>query len=430
MAHKNREKRAAKKEKEAAKTRARYEDDYDEDYDDDDEDEEYDWNRGYVRRRGPHPAIIAAIVTIVVIFGGIYGLNFAYDRSVEPIEPGNTEEITIEIPEGASTSIIASILKENGLIRNESFFRFHCKQKEYDGQFKQGIYTLTRSMSADEIAEELIKGTMVAETRRFTIPEGYNITQIARVLSDQGIVSELEFYNEVRDGDFDYAFLEGCPPGDERLEGFLYPETYEIYTDATAHDVVSKMLAQFDALFKDEYYAQAASMGLSVREIVTMGSIIERESIAAEERPVMAGVFYNRIEQETPLESCATIQYILGEAKEFLTIEDTQIESPYNTYLYAGLPPGPICNPRMASIDAALYPDDNDYIYFVLSADLDGTHRFSSDYNEFLRNKDAYYAAIEGREAEIAEAGLDDGADDGFDEGMDEGFDDEVDEGD
>jgi UPF0755 protein len=248
-------------------------------------------------------------------------------------------------------------------------------------------------MNLDAMAEALMTGGNRAATKRFTIPEGYNITQIARTLEEAGICWKEDFYNEVEFGNFAYSFLADCPPGKERLEGFLYPETYEVYEDATAHDVVGKMLAQFDSLFKPEFYTQAESRGLSVRDVVTMGSIIERESLAAEERPLMAGVFYNRLAQGMKLESCATIQYILGEPKQFLTNADTQIESPYNTYLHEGLPPGPICNPRMASIEAALYPDDNEYIFFVLSPDLDGTHRFSADYNEFLRNKDAYYAA-------------------------------------
>jgi UPF0755 protein len=157
------------------------------------------------------------------------------------------------------------------------------------------------------------------------------------------------------------------------------------------------MLAQFDALFKPEYYTAAEAMGMTVREVVTLASIVERESVVAEERPLMARVFLNRLGQGMLLESCATIQYILGEPKEFLTNEDTRIESPYNTYLNQGLPPGPICNPRIASVEAALFPDDDDFVFFVLSPELDGTHRFSSDYNEFLQNKDAYYAAVENR---------------------------------
>jgi UPF0755 protein len=251
-------------------------------------------------------------------------------------------------------------------------------------------------MSVDEIAELIMTGTL-AETKSFMIPEGYNIKQIARKLAEEGIVSETDFYDVVQNGDFDYDFLVDCPPGTERLEGFLYPETYEIYADASAYDIVSKMLGQFFALFKVEYAEKAQEMGMSVRDIVTMASIIERESVAAEERPIMSGVFYNRLAEGMKLESCATIQYILGEPKEVLLNEDLEIESPYNTYLYEGLPPGPICSPRMASIEAALYPDENDYIFFVLSDTLDGTHKFSSDYNEFLKNKDAYWAAVEGR---------------------------------
>jgi UPF0755 protein len=133
---------------------------------------------------------------------------------------------------------------------------------------------------------------------------------------------------------------------------------------------------------------------MSVRDAVTMASLIERESKTAEERPIMAGVFYNRLDIDMLLQSCASIQYILGEPKEFLTEADTQIESPYNTYLHKGLPPGPICSPRMASIEAALYPDENDFIYFVVSEKLDGTHNFSADYSKFLKDKAAYQKAV------------------------------------
>ena len=396
MAHKNREKRAAKKAREAEKdkllNKARYDDDEDDDYYDDDYEDERP-----KRRRGLHPALTALIVTVAILACGYYGLTKYYASALEPVSPGDTRDVLVIISEGSSTTAIAKTLRDRNLIKSEYVFRIHCQRMEYDGKFKYGEYTLNRNMSVDDIVEVLIKGVALASTKKFTIPEGYNITQIARVLAEQGIVSQTDFYEVIRDGVFDYAFLADCPPGDERLEGFLYPETYEIYTDATAHDVVSKMLAQFDALFKDEYYARAEELGLSVRDIVTMGSIVERESVKPEERPVMARVFYNRLEEGMKLESCATIQYILGEPKEYLTNADTQIESPYNTYLHEGLPPGPICNPRIASVEAALFPDDNDYLFFVLSDALDGSHKFSRDYNEFLKNKEAYYKAVEGR---------------------------------
>ncbi|MDR0875612.1 MAG: endolytic transglycosylase MltG [Clostridiales Family XIII bacterium] len=352
------------------------------------------------RRRKKSKAPIVIVIIVLVLVAGWFGFNKFYDDTISAAEPGNTEPIAVDIPEGTSTAGVYDILVRYGLTKDvpfgDYFFKWHCRRMGYDGQFKLGGYELNKSMNLDEMAEVLMTGNL-ADTKSFTIPEGYNIIQIARALEEDDICWADDFYYEVESGEFDYAFLDGCPPGRERLEGFLYPETYEVYSDATAHDVVEMMLAQFDKLFLPEYYDSAAARGMSVRDAVTMGSIIERESVAPEERPIMAGVFYNRLEQGMKLESCATIQYILGEPKQFLTTADTQIESPYNTYLHEGLPPGPICNPRMASIEAALYPDDNDFIFFVLSADLDGTHRFSADYDEFLENKDAYYAAEEAR---------------------------------
>ena len=392
MAHRNREKRAAKKARAAERNQEIYDEEFGDEYDEEDYYDEEDEPR---RRRGPHPALIAFIVTVAIVAGGFYWLNSAYDRAISPVDPGNYAEVTIEIPEGASTTTIASILNHYGLISNELFFRIHSKRMGFDEKYKHGVFTLNRSMDVNEIANVIIKGTL-ANTKRFTIPEGYNTVQIAAALQEQGIITEAEFYEEVRNGVFDYLFLADVPLGDKRLEGFLYPETYEVFDDASAHDVINIMLHQFDQLFHPEYYTRAEDMGMSVREVVTLASIVERESVVAEERPIMARVFLNRLEQDMLLESCATIQYILGEPKEYLTIADTQIESPYNTYLHRGLPPGPICNPRIASIQAVLFPDNNDYLFFVLSPALDGSHRFSADYNEFLQNKDEYYAAVGG----------------------------------
>jgi len=386
MAHKNREKRAAKKVRDNAELRAFAQGDDGDDV-------------GYARksrskRRGPHPAVIALIITVVVVAGGFFGLKMVYDGSIKPVDPSDTTQVSVTIPEGSSTAAIASILKDNGVIKNAYFFRIYCQRMGYDGQFKYGNYTFSKSMSVDDIAGVIMKGTL-ASTKRFTIPEGLTIKQVGQSLEEQGIITADAFNDEVQNGVFDYQFLADCPAGPERLEGFLYPETYEVYSDATAHDVVDKMLAQFDALFKPEYYDKAKEMNMSVLQVVTMASILEREALLQDERPVMAGVFYNRLAQGIPLGSDATIQYILGEQKDFLTYADTEIDSPYNTYMYTGLPPGPICNPRIESIEAALYPDNNDYIYFVLSDALDGTHKFSVDYNEFLKNKDAYYKAVD-----------------------------------
>ena len=402
MAHRNREKRAAKKARDEEKVQDIYVEDYDEeDFEDEEDEEDYEPRR----RRGPHPAIVGAIVTIVIVLVGFWGVDKVYQTMLEPVDPSSDTEWTINIPEGSSTAAIATILRQNNLLRDglimgrisEYVFKNYSQRMEYDGLFKYGEFTLRKDMSVPEIMEELMAGSVAANTKTFMVQEGWTTNQIARMLDEQGVVREMDFFDEIQNGVFDFDFLADAPVGFDRLEGFLYPETYEVYADATAHDVILKMLSQFDALFKLEYYERAEQMGMTVREIVTMASIVEKESVVAAERPIMAGVFYNRIAQGIRLESCATIQFILGEPKEFLTNADTQIESPFNTYLHEGLPPGPICNPRMASIEAALFPAEHDYIFFVLSPDLDGSHRFSSDYNEFLANKDAYYAAVEGR---------------------------------
>jgi len=412
MSHRNREKRAAKKARDAAIENDIYEDDYydEDDYDYDDDDDYYDDDYEPKRRRGPHPAIVALIVTAILVLGGFWGIDKVYQTVLSPVDPSSDTEWTIEIPEGSSTSDIARILRTNGLLRDGLFmgrisdyvFADHSKRQEYEGLFKYGEFILMKSMSVDEMMQEIMSGSVAANTLSFTVPEGYTTKQIARLLDSNGIVSEADFFDEIQNGVFDYDFLVDCPPGFDRLEGFLYPETYEVYANATAHDVIDKMLSQFDSLFKNpEYYDRAMQMGMTVREVVTMASIIEREAAHSDELPIMAGVFYNRIAQGIRLESCATIQFILGEPKEFLTNEDTQIDSPYNTYLIEGLPPGPICSPGIKAITSALYPAEHDYLFFVLSADLSTrSHVFSASYEEFLRNKDAYYAAVAAAEQE------------------------------
>jgi UPF0755 protein len=349
------------------------------------------------KKKHPIKTAILIVLAVVVIFAlAAAGAFWYYNNALEPIAPDDESFVTVEVEAGSGTQAIGELLEEKGLIRSAFIFKLHSRLAGNDGTYKIGSYELSRSMSMDELMAEIALGSK-ADVKRFTIPEGYNILQVTNRLVEEGIVTEADLREELENGVFDYAFLEDIPDGADRLEGFLYPETYEVFATATAHDVIDKMLAQFDKLYPAEYYDKAAAMDFSVRDIVTMASIIERESKTAEERPVMAGVFYNRLDIGMKLESCATIQYILGEPKEFLTYDDLAIESPYNSYLHEGLPPGPICSPRMASVEAALYPDDNDFIYFVVSPKLDGTHNFSADYNKFLKDKEAYNAAVANR---------------------------------
>lgn len=325
-------------------------------------------------------AIGAVIIAASVIFSLYMG------AAGKPADPGSKETYMVTIPPGTGTAEIAGILEKNNIIKNPEVFKFQSKTKGYDGKYKAGQYSLSPGMSMEEIMKILVAGK--ANTVRFTIPEGYDIKRTTEKLSKEGLINADAFEREIESGTFNYRFLADAPAGPNRLEGFLFPDTYDIFTDANEHDIIDKMLYQFDKVFTDEYYKRAEELGMSVREVVTLASIIEREAKVTEDRPVIASVFYNRLKIGMPLQSCATVQYILGEQKPVLSIQDTQIESPYNTYLHKGLPPGPIASPGADSIKAALYPADTNYLYFLAKGD--GSHAFSATYDQFLKDKAKY----------------------------------------
>lgn len=321
---------------------------------------------------------------IIIALSVIFSMYIANES--KPVDPDSKEYILVTIPSGTGTEGIARLLEENHLIGNTGIFKLQSKSKGYDGKFKAGQYSLSPSMSMEDIMKILMVGS--DETTRFTIPEGYDIKRTTAKLSEEGLVNAETFAREIETGQFDYEFLADAPAGPDRLEGFLFPETYDIFTTANEHDIIDKMLYQFNKVFTDEYYARAEELGMSVREVITLASIIEREAQVPEDRPIIASVFYNRLKIDMPLQSCATVQYILGEQKPVLSIKDTQIESPYNTYQNPGLPPGPIASPGADSIKAALYPADTDYLFFLAKGD--GSHAFSVTYDQFLKDKAKY----------------------------------------
>jgi len=215
---------------------------------------------------------------------------------------------------------------------------------------------------------------------RVTIPEGYTVTQIEEILAEKGIVDRTRFREALKSEDFSLPYLSPAPRDPRHLEGFLFPATYEFPAGLAEKEIIGLMLQRFDAVLTPELQRRSQAMGLSVREVVTLASLVEREARLDEERPIIAAVFLNRLRRGMRLESCATIQYILGKQKEKLTYRDLQIPSPYNTYLHDGLPPGPIANPGLASIKAVLYPAEVDYLYFVARGD--GSHYFSRTLGE------------------------------------------------
>jgi len=241
-------------------------------------------------------------------------------------------------------------------------------------------------MSCEEILDELVKGHV--QTMSFTIPEGYTLKQICSVLVDKEICTEDQFYNEVKNGDFSiYSFLNEAPIDETRLEGFLFPDTYTIVLGEDIHSVITRMLNRFVEITDT---IGTNNSGLSYRDTVILASIVQNEIKLDEERPLAASVFINRLNIGMKLQTCATIQYILGETKEHLLYDDLAIESPYNTYLNAGLPVGPISCPGKASLEASFNPADTDYLYFVVNPDTDGGHNFSTNSKDFENDKSYY----------------------------------------
>lgn len=306
-----------------------------------------------------------------------------------PMSEGDTAQIVVDIPSGSSVLTMGQLLMEAGLVRQAEYFKEQVKSREVDSKLKAGRYAFTKAMDMDEIIDKLVSGDVYRDLIKVTIPEGYEMRQIVAALEEAGLVKSDSFYELMANAKLDYKFLEGIPEGANRLEGFLFPATYTFEKGVSEDKVLDAMLRKFDEVFKPEYYEQAKTLDMTVYQIVTMASVIEREGQLKSELPLVSSVFYNRIKKNMKLESCATIQYALGERKEKLYNKDLEIESPYNTYKYLGLPAGPIASPGEASIKAALYPEESPYLFFVLSNKGDGSHVFSKTYEEHLKAKKA-----------------------------------------
>ncbi|MGI6678618.1 MAG: endolytic transglycosylase MltG [Dehalobacterium sp.] len=327
------------------------------------------------RKKGKKGIII--LVLIAILAASFIGL---FIRPV-PVH----QEVFFRIPEQATTSDIAQMLESEGLIRHHLPFKLYTRLTGLDGKLKAGEYSFTGQVSLWDIGEKISRGQ--AQTKKVTIPEGYNLIQIAQLLAENGFVDQDKFLEVAQTKNFPYPYLPP-PNSPERLEGFLFPDTYQITPGWPEDKVIAMMLKRFDDVFLSEWHDRAREIGMTIHEIVTLASIIEKEAKVPEDRPVIASVFYNRIKSGMHLESCATVQYALGEVKQVLLYEDLKIDSPYNTYLHGGLPPGPIACPGKASLEAALYPADSNFYYFV--AKSDGSHYFSRTLAEHNEGKRKY----------------------------------------
>ncbi|HIW31330.1 MAG TPA: endolytic transglycosylase MltG [Candidatus Paenibacillus intestinavium] len=327
---------------------------------------------------------------VLVAAGGLFYLW----NQLEPTKSGTSLEVTI--PKGSSANSVAKLLDENGIIKNGFIFGYYLVLKDEGDNFKAGKYELTPGMDKAEVIAKLNAGDVIAqETVTFTIPEGFTIAQMADKLASEGLVDKEKFITLTKESrSWSGAENVLTIPQEttqliNRLEGYLFPDTYEIVKDSTEEDVIIRMLKEQDrklATLPENWSDELDELGVSMHEMLTIASLIEREVVVDSERATVAGVIYNRLKKPMRLQIDATIQYALGEQKELLSIEDTKLDSPYNTYVIDGIPPGPIATPSLESIKAALYPEEHNYYYYVTKKDGTQSHLFAETYNQHLKN--------------------------------------------
>lgn len=337
------------------------------------------------RRRSLSMLLVAVGVLIAV---GIpsYGVWSILLRPQTRIAEGRP--VQIEIPAGSDTRAIAEILASEGVIDNSVMFRLRTRVQGVDGDLRPGIYEFETGMEFSAVTEALLAGPTLEYTT-VTIPEGFTVEQIAERMETDAGIPAAEFsalaLEQATDFAEEYPFLEGITTGS--LEGYLFPKTYRIPEGATATDVIGIMLRQFEREIALVDLSDSAKKNLTPHDVVIIASMIEREARVAEERPLVSSVIYNRLSRGMRLEIDATIEYILPGTRPRLLYRHLEIDSPYNTYMYGGLPVGPIASPGLASLEAAAHPADTEYLYYVLTG-TDGSHTFTTNETDFLKAKE------------------------------------------
>ena len=288
----------------------------------------------------------------------------------------------ITINHGESLSIISSKLLKSGIITNEKFFGLATKIMGLEKSIPVGTYQLENIYINKDIINRLVYGS--PEVKRITLLEGWNIKQVCSHLS-----KEMGFdYNYLLEIINDKNFMQSLELESDNLEGYLYPETYYFFDGERERSVIRRLVKEYKKFWSNTNITKADSMNLTQHQIVTLASIIEGEAIYDSERPIISAVYHNRLKKGMKLQADPTVQYIIKDGPRRLLNKDLKIKSPYNTYLYQGLPPGPINSPGFKSLKAALFPDENDYLYFVAKGD--GYHTFSKNEKDHERAKRAF----------------------------------------
>lgn len=302
--------------------------------------------------------ILLTFILIFLIFISLAIYNMTKESKI----------VEVFVPKGSSPHKISKILKDSEIIYSQKIFLALVKIYGYSTKLQAGLYDFDTKDSLNTIIKKLKNGE--SKNIKVTIPEGFNIKQTAKVLQENNICNEENFIKLATD---------------QNKEGYLFPNTYFLLPQMSEQEVIKVMNDEFNKFWTKEKEERLLQINKSKKDIIILASIVEKEAIADNERPIIAGVFLNRLAKGMKLESCSTVLYAMGINKERLTFKDLKFDSPYNTYKYKGLPPGPICNPGAESIDAVLYPQQTDSLFFVSKGN--GTHYFSSTFEQHVKNK-------------------------------------------
>lgn len=356
------------------------------------------------------PAVVMLVSLVIVFFLARTTVNYVLSKYIEPVDKTDATPIEVTIPASSSASSIARILygacgyEKDGLISSTAAFKVYVDFVGKANSLKAGTYILSKNMSIKQIVETLCEGNPAKATVKFTVPEGYTIQNIAKVLLDKGLIAnEDQLYVAARTGESfaNFAFIadagttQNAASRSYLLEGYLFPDTYEVYADASVETILIKMLNRFNEVYSEDYITRAQQLGMTMDQVITLASLIEREAAAPNDFAKVSAVFHNRLKQDMPLQSCASLSYALGVTKYVFNATEQATESLYNTYKFKGLPVGPVCNPGKAAIEAALYPNEqfiaDGYLYFCNQNPQETSELvFAKTYEEHEQNVEKY----------------------------------------
>ncbi|MGF2617187.1 endolytic transglycosylase MltG [Rossellomorea vietnamensis] len=340
------------------------------------------------------------VIALFIIIGGTAVGGYLYIKSaLKPVDEDNNKSVNVEIPIGSGVTSIGSILEDNGIIKNSHVFKYYVKFNNESG-FQAGSYDLTPAMTLDEIINSLKTGKVMMEAEfTITVPEGYQLEQIAEKIAEKTPYETEEIVKKLDEDGFVKELIGRYPDllkeedilaenVKHPLEGYLYPSTYPFYEEEPELEtIIDKMISQTQDVLT-QYESSRADREFSVHQLLTLSSLVEEEATEKADRGKIASVFFNRLEKEMPLQTDPTVLYALGEHKSRTLYEDLEVDSPYNTYQNTGLPPGPIANAGLTSIEAALQPDSTEYLYFLASQE--GTVYYSETLDEHNEKKAEY----------------------------------------